>query len=156
MFVCLFSCRKTCRILTPWPGIEPTTHCVGRQSLNHWPTYPFIYHQEASSLSQLSSEMAVALDVGSTEIHAVSPRTLSPTSSPTGVKPGSWENFFLVGLILAQFYPAKKIKWEPGSQLWSYKQLQLPMAKYTFSHNHKPIMELHHSFPTNLRFWKEA
>ena len=28
--------------------------------------------------------------------------------------------FFLVGLILAQFYLAKKIKWEPGSRLWSY------------------------------------
>ena len=50
----------------------------------------------------------------------MSPRTLSPTSSPTGVRPRSWEVFFLVGLILAQFYLAKKIKWEPGSQLWSY------------------------------------
>ena len=31
-------CRTTCRILVPWPGIEPVPPAVKAQSLNHWTT----------------------------------------------------------------------------------------------------------------------
>ena len=29
---------KACGIIAPWPGIELTPPCVGRQRLNHWTT----------------------------------------------------------------------------------------------------------------------
>ena len=36
LFVCLWPHHAACRILVPWPGIEPVPPAVEAWSLNHW------------------------------------------------------------------------------------------------------------------------
>ena len=41
----MLSCPEACGILVSWPGIKPTSPCIGRWVLNHWTTREVLPHR---------------------------------------------------------------------------------------------------------------
>ena len=54
-FVFAHAAHVACRILVPWPGIEPVTPALGACSLNHWTTREIPDHSFLSAVPHVSS-----------------------------------------------------------------------------------------------------